>query len=76
VGYAAVCIEICGYPTLRKEREGWGTRRFVALSAQEHRAPFAHYSELVRNARDYGEPGMGLYCQRSAVVLLLSRVTS
>jgi hypothetical protein len=42
------------YPTLRKQREGWGTRRFVALYAQEHRAPFAHYSELVRNARDHG----------------------
>src|ERR1700689_1385960 len=28
------------YPTLRKKREGWGTRRFVAVSKTSMRAPF------------------------------------
>ena len=28
------------YPTLRKKREGWGTRGFVALSAEDKKCPF------------------------------------
>jgi hypothetical protein len=35
------------YPTLRKEREGWGTRRVVALSAEDRKCP---------GGRLYGKP--------------------
>jgi hypothetical protein len=28
------------YPTLRKKREGWGTRGLVALSAEDRKCPF------------------------------------
>jgi hypothetical protein len=28
------------YPTLRKKREGWGTRGLVALSAEDKKSPF------------------------------------
>jgi hypothetical protein len=28
------------YPTLRKKREGWGTRGFVTLSAEDKKCPF------------------------------------
>jgi hypothetical protein len=40
VGYATVGIEIRGIPPFAKKREGWGTRGFVALSAEGKKCPF------------------------------------
>jgi hypothetical protein len=31
------------YPTLRKKREGWGTRGFVALSAEDRKCPVLEF---------------------------------
>jgi hypothetical protein len=43
VGYATVCIEIRGIPPFaKKEREGWGTRGFVALSAEDKKCPVSY----------------------------------
>jgi hypothetical protein len=38
VGYATVGIEIRGIPPFAKNREGWGTRGFVALPAEDKKS--------------------------------------
>jgi hypothetical protein len=41
-----------GYPTLRKEREGWGTRRFVAgIEPKKHRNSLAPERKAVEGLR-------------------------
>jgi hypothetical protein len=42
VGYATVGIEIRGIPPFAKKREGWGTRGFVALSAEDRKCPVSY----------------------------------
>ena len=36
------------YPTLRKKREGWGTRGFVALPAEDKKCPVSPADRQLR----------------------------